>query len=158
MILHLGVIDVPYVGRETPAQRSKRLKKGGQPPAGAKTTYDVAKILESKYHVMENFAHRYRSEMAAELVSAINGRMENLLMGAPVSQAPFGEAESAIKNMFSKFLENREMDGMPGVPTKAAIAGISHRFKKKRKADIYGRPSFIDTGLYESSARAWIDQ
>jgi hypothetical protein len=156
LILHLGVVDLPYAGRETPRQVKRRLKRGGKAPAGAKTTYDVAMILESKYHVMETFAHRYKDEMAAELVSALNGRMENLLMGAPLSHGPFGEAESAIKDMFSKFLENREMDGLPGIPTKAALSGVSHRFKNKRNPN--GRPSFIDTGLYESSARAWIDQ
>jgi hypothetical protein len=51
----------------------------------------------------------------------------------------------------------KEMDrlGYPGVPTKASLDGVSHRFKNKRGAP--GRPSFSDTGLYEDSFVAWID-
>lgn len=158
MILHFGVIDVPYVGRETAAQMRKRLKRGDHPPAGAKTTGDVADILEAKYHVMEIFWELHHVEILKILTQSSEGALESILLGAPIQLDPYGEAGSKIKDMFSVFLTNKEMDklGYPGVPTQAAKDGVSHRFKNRRNKK-GPRPSFIDTGLYEASFKAWID-
>ena len=79
------------------------------------------------------------------------------MMGAPVDAgSPFAAGESQIENRFKQFLSLREVEklGIPGVPTKAALAGVSHRFKGKKGGR---RPSFIDTGLYQASFKAWID-
>lgn len=155
--LHLGVVDIPYVARETPAQMRKRVRKAAPRPAGQKTTGDVADILEAKYHVMEAFFTLHQDEIVKTLESSLQGSLENLLTGAPLTANPLGEGESEIKNLFSQFLTNKEMDslGYPGVPTKAALQGESQRFKRRRNN--VSRPSFVDTGLYESAFRAWID-
>ena len=145
-VLHLGVIDQPY--NEPPGKGHNR--------TGAKTTGDVAEILEGKYHIMEIFFEEHKEDIAKSLEVSLQGALENLLMGAPTSVAPFGQASAQIENRFKKFLSEKEMDrlGYPGVPTKASLMGISHRFKGKRGPP---RPSFIDTGMYENSMKAWVD-
>ena len=136
-VLHLGVIDVPYARR------------------GGKTTGDVAEILEAKYHVMEVFYRQNDAHVARSLEKSVAGALESLLLGAPPSIDAFGAGTSRIEDRFKQFLSRREIEklGYPGVPTGAALRGVSHRFKKKRGGR---RPSFIDTGLYQSSFKAWV--
>lgn len=138
MILHLGVVDVPYVDE------------------GGKTTGDIAEILEAKYHVMGIFYEQHKEDIARALEVSVQGALENLLLGSPIGSNSLGSAESEIKHLFSRFLESKEMDtlGYPGVPTQASLKGVSHRFKRKRGPV---RPSFIDTGLYETNFAAWVD-
>jgi hypothetical protein len=139
-ILHLGVIDQPYA-------------------EGAKSTGDVAEILESKYEVMGKFAEKHEQDIAGDLENSLEGVLENMMLGGP-TVAPdqaFAAGTSAIEHRFKQFLSLKEMDslGVPGVPTQAALAGKSKRFKSG-----YGpkpRPSFIDTGLYQANFKAWID-
>jgi len=138
MILHLGVTELPYAA------------------AGGKTTGDVAEILEAKYHVVEVFYEENKETVVSALEDSLQGALESLIMGAPVSIAPLAGGLSKIEERFKKFLSNKEMDrlGVPGVPTAASLAGVSHRFKRPyaRRAP---RPSFIDTGLFQSSFKAW---
>lgn len=161
LILHLGVVDVPY--NEPPAQ-GRRPKKVA---AGTQTTGDVAEWLEDKYRVMGTFVDNHLDDVARTLGRAMAGHLENLLMGAPASPAPLAGATSAIERDFHKFLESQEMDrlGVPGVPTEASLQGISHRFKNPRFKVIKGkkvlrdpRPSFIDTGIYVNSFTAWTEE
>jgi hypothetical protein len=152
MILHLGVIEIPYNEPPPPGKRRKKKVE-----AGTQTTGDVATFLEDKYHVMEAFFEVHQDDIAKDLEDGLAGTLENLAMGAPPSADPFGAAASAIKARFSAFLESKEMDtlGYPGVPTKASLEGISHRFKNRR--GMPGRPSFVDTGAYENAFMAWVD-
>ena len=170
MILHLGVIDVPYSTAVPQSARrvAARTKRGGgatkpqkfsASPAGGKTTGDVAEILEAKYHVMESFAFLHEKDIAGALEETISDAFDNVLLGAPIQ--PGGNALAAatgdIETMFHKFISNREMDGVqPGVPTKAAQRGVSHRFKNPN-AKRAPRPSFRDRGLYDSSFKTWLD-
>lgn len=147
--LHLGVVDVPYSQAPSPRQR--------QPKAGTVTTGDVATWLENKYHVMEVFwEEKADAVIVPMLEKSITGAIENLFLGAPPSNDPFGGATSKIEDAFKLFLTTKEIErlGIPGVPTEAAKRGFSHRFKNpgKRRA---ARPSFIDTGLYVASFKAW---
>ncbi len=137
-VLHLGVIVVPYN------------------TANGQTTGDVAEILEGKYHVMEHFYELHKDDIAVSLEGSMANALENLLMGAPTNLAPTGEATSKIEDRFKQFLSQKELDalGYPGIPTKASLKGVNHRLKKKKGAP---RPSFVDTGLYESSFKAWVD-
>ena len=153
-ILHLGVIDLPYV--EVPAKPSRRRKK----PKGSRsmTTGDVAEILEHRYHVMELFWQLHEQENVIDLEESLAGSIEGFIMGAPVSLDPFGSATSKIEDRFKQMLSTRELDslGFPGIPTAAAQRGVNHRLKrpyKKRAA----RPSFIDRGLYQSSFKSWVE-
>jgi hypothetical protein len=158
-ILHLGVIDLPYIS-PPPAPRAKkatllqRLTRRGPPPKKPRkskipkppraqihrrwrqkyenlSTGDVAEILEAKYHVMEIFAYEHENDIANDVTNSLQGSIESYLMGAPLTLNPFGSATSSIENRMKQFLSNREMDslGYPGIPTMAAQMGISHRLK-----------------------------
>lgn len=169
--LHLGVVDVGYSDAPIAPARAKsnkatlrRLNSKNPPQAprtgsnSFKTTGDVAEILEAKYHVMQIFFNLHQDFIVGELEASLEGALQNLSLGAPRSISISAEAESAIENQFRQFLALREMDGLgyPGVPTKASLRGVSHRFAHPyaRRAS---RPSFIDTGLYQASFRAWMD-
>jgi hypothetical protein len=69
------------------------------------------------------------------------------------------EGEGEIEAAFRQFLEQQEMDGrVDGVPTKASLKGVSHRLKRPNAKDNPTRPSFIDTGLYSASMKAWTEE
>lgn len=106
---------------------------------------------------MEIFYELNADQISKNLEESLAGVMENVLMGAPMPDDVFASATSKVEDSFKKFLSQKEMEklGYRGVPTKAALMGVSHRFKKKRGAP---RPSFIDTGLYQSSFRSWIEK
>jgi hypothetical protein len=150
-VLHLGVDDIPYSEAPPPVKR-------GRKPAGTanETTGDVAEILEDKYHIIQIFYEQHQKDVALALESSLVGALESLLLGAPTNLSPLGEATDKIQTAFKRFLSEKEMDrlGYPGIPTKASLMGISHRFKGKKGSP---RPSFIDTGLYENSFRSWVD-
>lgn len=131
---HLGVIDIPYEDENT-------------------TTGDVAEYLEEKYQIMQTFFDRYGNDIADMMSRDLAAGIENMLAGAPPIIDPFAESMSRTHDLFVAFLDNREMDGMPGVPTRRALLGISKRLKTK-KGD--PRASFIDTGTYQAAMRAWV--
>ena len=150
MIIHFGVNDIPYSFQVDLGKTSTGKQR-------ASTTGDVAGILETKYSVMAKFWELHQDEVVQALRKSVEGAFESLLMGAPAAQGSSDAATSEIEAMFQKFLDLKEMDGIvPGVPTKASLVGVSHRFKHPY-AKRASRPSFIDTGLYESSFRCWIE-
>lgn len=150
LTLHLGVIDLPYVARP-----SKRKRKAA---AGTKTTGDVAEILEDRYGLVEKFWEVYEGRAIEKLSDGIEGALESFVMGAPPKLDPFGKGLSEVEDLFKQFLSTQEAErvGIPGTPTQAALRGVNHRLKRPyvKRAP---RPSFVDTGLYQSSFRAWID-
>ncbi|HAU5795890.1 hypothetical protein ACFX4S_09060 [Kosakonia sp. YIM B13605] len=131
---HLGVIDIPYEDENT-------------------TTGDVAEYLEEKYQIMQTFFDRYSNDISDLMSNDLAASLENMMAGAPPSNDPLAESMSRIHDLFVAFLDNQEMDGMPGVPTRRALLGISKRFKEKRGEP---RASFIDTGTYQAAMRAWV--
>ncbi|EDV2765983.1 hypothetical protein S017_004804 [Salmonella enterica subsp. enterica] len=131
---HLGVIDVPYEDENT-------------------TTGDVAEYLEEKYQIMQTFFDRYSNDIADLMTNDMAASLENLMAGAPPARDPLAESMSRIHDLFVAFLDNTEMNGLPGVPTRRALKGISRRFKNKKGPP---RPSFIDTGTYQAAMRAWV--
>lgn len=153
MKLVLGVIDLPY--SEPPSKGQKKAT------AGTVTTGDVAGFLENRYHIMESFYELHGQEIADDLAESMQGTLESLMMGAPASIDPFGSATSQIDDRFKQFLSTGEMEtlGYPGVPTQAALdrrsgKRRSARFKRRRPGP---GTSFIDSGLYQSSFKSWID-
>jgi hypothetical protein len=158
--LHLGVVDQPY---------NMARKKGQKRVASNITTGDVAGFLEENYHVMQTFANVHLADIADDLAKSMAGAMENLMLGAPIAMSPYARAESMIRQRFNDFIDNKEMDrlGIPGVPTQASLEGVNHRKKSgrnkpkgktaKARAESVIRPSFLDTGLYESSMRVWVE-
>lgn len=141
MKLHLGVNDLPYATKD------------------AISTGSVAEILEAKYHIMEVFYELHQQEIADALTNGIQGSLETLLMSGKANPRDLlnSSGTSQIVDLFHQFLLSGEVEkmGIPGVPTKAAIDRKSSRFKKKRGPN--KRPSFVDTGTYESSFQAWLE-
>lgn len=157
-ILKLGVIDIPYAyDQEQLGKKGKPIKKKKKITLSI-TTGDVAEILEKKYHPMETFFEVHRQEIGDEIAKAYVGSFQRL---HATGQGPDNPAQGAMdwmQNRFKEFLAKREMEGLgiPGVPTQAALDGVSHRFAHPY-AKRPSRPSFIDTGLYQASARFWIE-
>ena len=153
MKLILGVIDLPYV-----EQRPARVLGQKRPKAQAAhtSTGKVAAILEAKYSVMENFAALHQQDIAELFAASLSETIEALALGAPADIDPYGRATSETELLFRDFLDREEIaeTGQEGVPTKAARAGVNHRMKVKKGNP---RPSFIDTGLYQSSFKAWAE-
>lgn len=169
MILHLGVIDLPYVQRPSPSNRKGKKKVS----AGTQTTGDVAGWLEEKYDVMQHYVDMHQDDIVAAIENGLAGSLETVLIGGSPATDLYASAASRIEEGFRKFIESKEMDGLVmGVPTLASLQGVSHRFKNPRFKRVKSnnpllppnrmvprdvRPSFIDTGLYLSSFKAWVD-
>ncbi len=166
-VLHLGVIELNYIQPPTPGKKAPKNpgKKGkfGPHRTHAKkyenvTTGDVAEILEARYHIFEHFWENHQGEIIADLEKSLEGTIESLLMGAPTTIDPYGEATSKIEDLFKQMLATKELEtlGYPGIPTAAALRGVSHRFARAylRRPP---RPSFIDTGMFQASMKAWLD-
>lgn len=158
MKLHLGVVDIPY---------GDASKKGAAKSDRSITTGDVAEILEDNYGIMEYFYNIHKNEIDEWILDSFENAIESIDAGGNLSFDAFGRAAQKIQARFDDFLSNKEMDGLiPGVPTQASLDNVSHRFKKrvatrkrpkKKKVKAGPRPSFIDTGLYQNTFRAWID-
>ncbi len=150
MKLNLGVAEVTYGFSQD-----------------AITTGDVAEFLEYRhtfpngrqehYGVMQHFVDLHLADIAGHLENSFAGALENLMMGAPSNVNVFGTAEGQIEQMFREYIDQEEITqtGAKGVPTQAALKGMNHRLKGKRGPR---RPSFLDTGLYEDSFRAWVEK
>ena len=141
MKLHLGVIEYPYADGSTP-------------------TGDVAEILEARYHVIELFYQELGADNVASALELGAARaIQDLFAGAPPQTISLtAEAEGEIEQAFRLFLDQRELDGVvPGVPTQAAIRGVNHRLKKPYAKSNPERPSFVDTGAYQQSFKAWTE-
>lgn len=142
MKLHLGVTDVAYSGE-----------------GGAKTTGDVAEILEDKYHIMRIFYEENEQFVADKLANAFAGALESLAQGAPYSPKMMKPVLPAVDERFRDFLSSDEMSRiLPATQQiQAAQKGVSHRKKKPYAKKNKARPAFIDTGLYQRSFRSWVD-
>jgi len=150
-----GVIDLPYA--DAASYKEVRARKPKEVRNSSVTTGDVAEILEEHYHVMGNFVELHADQISGDLQDSFAKALNAILDGAPPTFDPAGAAISTIQHRFHEFLQNREMDGrVAGVPTEAAKSGRSKRFKRasKRRKD---RPSFVDTGLYDASFIAWVE-
>jgi hypothetical protein len=143
LVLHLGVAVLPY--------RSKGKK------AGALTTGDVAGFLEAKYGLMAAFYRVHQSDVAKAIENSLGGALESLLMGQTID--PWGRAMQAIQQEFKDFISSKEAErvGIPGTPTKAALAGVNPRLKHPYARGNARRPSFRASGMYMNSFRAWMD-
>ena len=113
------------------------------------TAEDVAEILEEKYTILHTFYNMHAPDIIDSLRNTFIKRMEGVLLDKPnFRKALVPKKDLAeIEKSFRTFLDKKEMNGMPGVPTLASILGTSHFFKTRRP----GRPSFIDTGIYRAA-------
>lgn len=140
LTLRLGVIDVPYTEKD-----------------GA-TTGDVAEILEAKYGVYEVFYENNAQAVGDALTEGFQGSLESVIMGRQMTlEQAFDPGTATIDTLFKNWLSSGAIEslGIPGVPTKASQDRKSSRFKKGKSPRT--RPSFIDTGLYESSFKSTVE-
>lgn len=153
--LHFGVIDLPYA--EAPKKHSRHKSAG--PATGAQTTGDVADILEGKYHIMERFFEAYQERIEEVFLEVLDDEMTNFGLGKLPGSNAFAAAEGRIAEMFRDFIITGEVERMniAGVPTKAARKGVNHRLAEPYAKGNPRRPSFIDTGLFIASFRAWME-
>lgn len=125
--------------------------------SGTADTVAVAKILEAKYGLFTAFYTRHEKDIKLLLIDSLEGALENLHAGGVAPANPFDASMQKLQGMFRQFLYTAEVEqmGIEGVPTQAALKGISHRTKGKK----YGhrRPSFIDTGTMELAFRSWVE-
>ena len=161
--LYLGVYDKPYAatpGGTPPPRKGKRRRivtagtyNSTRAKSTANTTGQVATILEENYALIQTFFDRHEQEIADDIGEAEKDALEALISGE-TAHNPMAAAEAAITARFKKALDQREFDGMIGVPTKASIKGTSSRNRNQPKRP--GRASFIDTGMFQESFVAWI--
>ena len=145
--IHLGVIDVPYKEYSTGPTKNGKIENP--------TTGDVAEWLEDKYEVMGRFVELHADDIAKSIENSLAGALESLMQGAPATLNPFGTAMGDIETLFKfTYLDKEEIvgTGADGVPTEAAKRGVNHRMKLKRGPK---RPSFVDTGQYQATMKAW---
>jgi hypothetical protein len=178
MKLVLGVIVTPYQDKpgDAPIPKPKITKSGRlyrataraaarafQSPwrhreSGAEDTGTVAEFLEEKYGVMGFFYKKYEAFVAAALADIYRKKLEVMLMGGPIAPSSHTTFLEKVATQFNYFIDRREMDGqVEGVPTKASLDAKTSRFKKGRQKK-GPRPSFRDTGNYEGSMRAWVEE
>lgn len=141
MKLHLGVVDVAYSGED-----------------GAKTTGEVAEILEDKYHIMRIFYELNEQFIADKIADALGGALESLAQGKPYSPAMLKPALPKVDERFRDFLDRDEISKLMPASQQiiAAQKGVSHRKKQPYAKKNKPRPAFVDTGLYQASERSWM--
>lgn len=152
--LNLGVVDVAYT-------------ENGQ----STTTGDVAGYLEADYHVMRTFLELHEDEIGAFLADAMAGEIESLAQGKPVTSLATRDVTThlgdrviegqsvngRIEEAFRDYLDAGEWNQTSGQAIAAADAGVNHRKKRPYSPKNKARASFVDTGLYQASFRAWLD-
>jgi hypothetical protein len=159
---------VPYASAsyQRAPKASKTLRHGApkrptRDVAGSntKTTGDVAEILEDKYHIMEVYYETLGADIVAgSLEHSLDDAIRDIQAGAPVKGLSVTLAvEQELKTAFQIFIDQEEMNGRAGVPTKAALKGVNHRFMHPYSSSNPARPSFRDTGLFENSFVAWFE-
>jgi hypothetical protein len=138
--IHIGVTDLPYARR------------------GGVTTGDVAGWLEERYGLFSAFVAMHEKVIQHDIENSLKGAVETMIMrGAGPKRAPLATALTDIEDLFKDSISMQSYDfKIPGVPTLAALKGINHRMKHPY-AKRNPRPSFRDTGTFQSSIRAWTD-
>jgi hypothetical protein len=133
--LHLGFEPTPYPGGDTADK--------------------IARILEAEYGIVQHFLTLHKDTISELIHQALADSLET------------GEIElTSVEKLFHQFLDSGEIErlGIPGTPTEAS--------KKKTKVGTHirrgkwvsgytrrqrARASFVKTGTYRDSFRAWIE-
>jgi len=165
MKLQLGFESLPYslrYTRESPLsattkrRRPKKLSIYQQGYGIGKTTGMVADELEGKYKVVETFYNMEESNMIKDLENVYGNALELGMLGG--SWDPFWDPSLVYEPRFRRAISTRRFDGViPGVPTRAAKSGVSHLRADPFKPSAE-RPSFMNTGLYMRSFKAWTEK
>lgn len=142
MKIHLGVIDQPY-------------RNGA-----SVTTADVGRFLEARYGVLGRFFELHKDQFADDLAESVAKALENIMAGAPPGIDPFASAVQDIEQQFRLFIQFEDITETRGpgkVPTQASL-DRRIKFKRRRKGMTRGSVSFVETGLWSTSFKAWVSQ
>ena len=164
MKLQLGFESIPYSLRYTqyspltPTIKKRRpvMSRPQQEYGMGKTVGMVAEELEKKYGIVEAFYGMEQDFVVDNFETAMSNSMAQGMMGGSWD---YTWDPTPLEGKFRRALSGRKFDGvLRGVPTRAAQMGVSHL-----RADVYrkgaaARPSFIDTGLYQRSFKAWMEK
>jgi hypothetical protein len=158
LTLHMGFLNTPYTdeARQAPARFAKSVErlKRRRSFSRTMTAEKVSKILEGKYNIVETFNEIYEDDINALIHEGFKEVAEHVIMNKG------GDTRAKMKNlmkpytnqvqrMFKAFIDDEEMNNMvPGVPTKVSIKG-----RRGRRPG----PSFLRTGIYKASFRAWVE-
>lgn len=169
MKLHLGFENSPYPARYGAAsplsatikrRKPKTLSKPQQNYGQGKTTGDVSKELEDKYKIVEAFVDM-EEDYICDLIEeqAAMDLDEIMTLGEPSKKGMSFTETDKIEKKFRNNLSSRKYDGIiSGVPTIASIKGFSHLRQHPYEKGHGSRASFVNTGLYSSSFRAWVEE
>ncbi|HDV6367275.1 TPA: hypothetical protein ACK3Q6_006280 [Burkholderia cepacia] len=123
------------------------------------TVPEVARYLEDEYGVMQVFVDLHLKEISGSVAQAVADAMDDQMMGLPVSPDIYQASMEEIQSAFRNFLDHEEYpaQSFPQIPTQAALDGVNHRLLHPYASKNPSRPSFIDTGEYQISFRAWVN-
>ena len=101
------------------------------------------------------FWNQIEDKVAERLEDALSEQFEEIVKmdQVPKKLIPDAFAEQIIDD-FKGFLDHEEH----GIKTTAARRGVSHLLPRPYARSNPPRPSFIDTGLYRASFRAWTEE
>jgi hypothetical protein len=167
MKLHLGFEDHPYETRYKESSPLTRTVKKGRPkvlsrPQQAygqgKTTAEVAAELETKYGIVEKFYELEEDNIIEMVEEAFGEDIEEVMMMEQPSKTGISVKETdKIEASFRAMLQREELHSRGNVPTLAALRGVSHLKRQPYAKSNPRRPSFIDTGMYQRSFAAWVE-
>ena len=121
-----------------------------------KTVGMVAEELERKYGILEAFYGMEEDFIVKNFESAVADGMEQGIAGGSWD---YDWDPTPLEGKFRRALSGRKFDGiLRGVPTQAAQRGVSHLRADVFKKGAASRPSFVDTGLYRRSFKAWTEK
>lgn len=156
MKLNLGFEAFPYTTKSS--RTRKVLGKGVRIHKGygvGKSSAEVAAELEERYQLVETFWNQVEDKLVDELEGAYAENIEDILMmQQPPKKLVSDDFTNKIVDDFKSYLDREEH----GIKTLAARRGVSHLLPRPYSRSNPSRPSFIDTGLYKGSFRAWTEE
>ena len=159
MKLHFGVADFPYRYEQEAVGKSGKVLKKRKIVASSTTTGEVAQKLEEDYKLFDKFYEMNEQFISDALSNSVLQGLEAILTGAPMgSYNVFGQAAADIEARFKEAITSQEFDyQIAGVPTQASLDGVNHRLAHPYAQSNPRRPSFRDTGMFESSIKVWTE-
>jgi hypothetical protein len=167
MKLQFGFDNTPYVERfsaQSPLSpfvkkmKPRRMSAAQAAYGQGKTTTQVAKELEERYGIVDKFFELEEDSIIHLLIESVANATEAVMSEQPLSALISAQDIKKIEDKFKQNLSDRKYDGViPKVPTLASLRGVSH-LRQDPNAQRPSRPSFIDTGLYRASFKAWVEE
>ena len=140
MKINLGFEDRPYAQKHiTPTRRKFQTGKYGKGTSSAQ----VAEMLEEFYGILESFVEE-ESTISDVLEDEFADRIDSVMAGVPYDKSNMDKRLKGVEEAFKTMLNMEMLHTRGRVPTAAAQ-------RENRK-------SFIRTGLYRSSFRAWVEE